>query len=101
MNSVLWRNDGVGGSGSPLATFSNVEGGWPGQGNIDDDPLFGAGTYRLGRGSPSIDAGDNGSVPAELLLDLAGRPRILDGDHDGFALVDQGAFEFVARVLRR
>lgn len=103
-NSVLWHNDGapLGGPGSPLATSSNVEGGWPGLGNIDADPLFFAGFYRLGHGSPSIDAGDNGSVPSELLLDLAGRRRILDGDHDGLAVVDQGAFEFfVPRVLRR
>jgi hypothetical protein len=40
-------------------------------------------------------------VPGELLLDLAVRTRILDGDHDGFAVVEQGASEFVSRLRRR
>jgi hypothetical protein len=43
------------------ASFSNVEGGFPGAGNIDLDPLFldaAGGDYRLLPGSPCVDAGD-------------------------------------------
>ncbi|MEM7262873.1 MAG: hypothetical protein AAF488_12850 [Planctomycetota bacterium] len=42
-------------------TYSNIEGGFAGVGNIDVDPLFVApifGDYRLMLGSPCIDAGD-------------------------------------------
>jgi hypothetical protein len=55
-------------TGTTTATWSNVEGGWPGIGNIDADPLFvdpGAGNYQLGFGSPCIDAGSNLLVPAD------------------------------------
>jgi parallel beta-helix repeat protein len=45
----------------PNVTFSDVEGGYPGKRNIDEDPLFVSFhgfEYLLGRGSPCIDAGD-------------------------------------------
>ena len=41
--------------------YSTIEGGYAGEGNIDNDPLFtdaGAGDYRLLPCSPAIDAGD-------------------------------------------
>ena len=41
--------------------WTNVEGGWPGEGNIDADPLFRSYRgfdYLLAPGSPSIDTGD-------------------------------------------
>ncbi len=47
----------------PVVTYSNVEGGWEGEGNIDADPLFilpDENDYRLLRGSPCIDTGDPG-----------------------------------------
>jgi hypothetical protein len=45
-------------------TYSNIQGGCPGQGNIDADPLFTDavnGDYHLLSGSPCIDAGDPAS----------------------------------------
>ena len=40
-------------------TYSDVEGGYPGIGNIDEDPLFvGGGDVRLTEGSPCIDTGN-------------------------------------------
>ncbi|MCP4709654.1 MAG: right-handed parallel beta-helix repeat-containing protein [Planctomycetes bacterium] len=80
-----------------------------GGGNIDIDPEFidanGAdntrGTaddnLRLSLGSPVIDAGDNNAagLPA---TDLDGKPRIMDGDGNGTATVDMGAFE-TTRVI--
>ncbi len=47
-------------SGDPVITYSDVQGGWVGAGNIDIDPAFvkeNWGDYRLLWGSPCIDAG--------------------------------------------
>lgn len=62
----------------PVVTYSCVEGGYDGEGNIDADPLFvdpGAGDYRLGAGSPCVDAGDGTVAPP---TDRAGYPRYDD-----------------------
>ncbi len=88
-------------TGSP----NNVAGGqlaytctWPdpgGAGNLTNPPVFmdrPAGDYRLQAGSPGIDAGTDSLAVA---LDYAGVDRPLDGDLDGQAAYDLGAFEFV------
>jgi uncharacterized repeat protein (TIGR01451 family) len=63
----------------------------PGQdglwGTEDDD----YGELRLQVDSPAIDAGNTLSVT--VATDLAGNPRIADGDGDGRAAVDMGAYE--------
>jgi hypothetical protein len=59
--------------------------------NVAGDPLL-AGDFSLLAGSPLIDRGDPGSVLAAE-LDLAGRPRSLDGSGDCVAQPDIGAFE--------
>ncbi|MHC4416623.1 MAG: right-handed parallel beta-helix repeat-containing protein [Planctomycetota bacterium] len=62
-----------------------------GEHNIDTDPLFvdpAAGDYHLGRGSPTIDAGDPAFVPGEDETDIDGDPRVVGGQ------VDLGADEF-------
>ena len=80
----IWNNDG-----STIAiTYSDVRGGWTGEGNISADPMFvGAGDYHLQDGSPCIDAGTN-SAPALPDTDKDGNLRIVG------AAVDMGAYEW-------
>ncbi len=64
-------------------------------GNISADPLFvkpSAGDYHLRPGSPSIDSGDNAATNLPS-TDFDGNPRIQDGNGDGVAIVDMGAYE--------
>lgn len=105
-NSIVWYNTSfqLGGELKLVSvTFSNLQGGWPGVGNIDVDPLFvdaAGGNYRLFSGSPCIDAADNNAVPEDISTDLDGDPRFVDDpntDDTGFGdppLVDMGAYEF-------
>ena len=63
------------------------------QGNITADPSFtGPSDFRLLLGSPSIDAGDPAS--GGLDSDFLGTPRPSDGNSDGVAVRDQGAYEY-------
>ena len=103
-STVAWRNNIVVGA---LGAFVNT-GGWA-VGEVDHNLYFGggvgpdahamtldpqfvnaeAGDFRLGAGSPAIDAGDPTTTTAEAgLLDLAGNPRIAGGR------VDLGALEY-------
>jgi hypothetical protein len=106
-NSVLWGDDAanelhVSGDGTASASYSCVEGGWPGVGNIDVDPLFvdpDGGDFHLSAGSPCIDAADNNAVPEGITGDLDGRPRfqndctVTDTGNGTGAIVDMGAYE--------
>jgi len=67
-NSIIWNNNPesihsavVEFGAQPLITYSDVEGGWEGEGNIDTEPLFvdpENSDYTLQAESPCIDAGD-------------------------------------------
>lgn len=48
-------------------------------------------THALRAGSPAIDGADNGACPNS---DQRGLPRPIDGNDDGLAICDIGAFEF-------
>ena len=121
-NSILWGNTAPSGpeialTASSLAVgHSDVAGGidgvaadeasgpvaW-GEGCIDADPRFvdaPAGDYRLLPGSPCIDAGTNAGVPPGQ-TDAAGVARIIDGNFDGEAVIDLGAFEHLPGDLDR
>jgi hypothetical protein len=71
-----------------------------GVGNITNEPAFvnlAAGNYRLRRESPCIDAGTN--LSASITADLDGRTRPLDGNGDGLAAFDMGAYEYRTPLL--
>ncbi|MHC4807653.1 MAG: fibronectin type III domain-containing protein, partial [Planctomycetota bacterium] len=84
------------------ATYSNIEGGWPDEGNINQDPLFADADGRLSAGSPCIDAGDNTAVPGGVTTDLDGNARFADDPatpdtgNGTPPIVDMGAYEFGA-----
>ena len=106
-NSILWANtpDQIG--GTPTVTYSDIEGGFDGAGNIYAQPMFleRDELYRrfdlhLKPGSPCIDVGSTAALPADsadldgdddiaepLPSDYDGRDRVLDTS------VDMGAFE--------
>jgi len=87
-NSIFWGNspDQIDyGSAAPVVTFSNIEGGFPGNSNKESNPLFtGAGNYTLATGSPCIDAGTASGAPSSDIIGIA-RPQ-----GDGY---DMGAYE--------
>jgi len=66
-------------------------------GNISADPLFTT-PYRLKGGSPSIDQGNNLALDLPT-KDLAGNPRIVNGNGGSTAIVDMGAYEFIPVAL--
>jgi predicted outer membrane repeat protein len=111
VTNCIFDVDGIQNAGANLTiAYSNVRGGLPasaidGGGNIDADPLFVdpngddniLGTeddnLRQTPGSPCIDAGNNAAVPAGVMTDIDGNPRIFDGNQDQVATVDMGAYE--------
>jgi hypothetical protein len=55
-----------------------------------------AADFRLASGSPAIDSGSSSTVYDVVLGDLEGKPRVLDGNCDGTAAIDMGAYEHAA-----
>jgi hypothetical protein len=115
-NCILWNNRAKRAKtneiqnkpsiGTTAVTSSIVQGGCPGTGNIDTDPLFvdpAGGDFRIQAASPCRDAGDNAALPndpgnlnwdtnsdRQLPNDLSMRPRV-SGE-----TVDFGAHEWVS-----
>jgi hypothetical protein len=123
INSIIWGN-AAGANGNqvfnndaasqPTYSFSLVQGASLGGDNLsgDTDPAFvtpvtptagntpnADGNYRLQGSSGVIDQGDNNAVPSGVTTDVAGNQRILDGDEDGTATVDPGAYEYISGAL--
>jgi hypothetical protein len=91
LNSIVRSNTGGDqmSSTDPIVQFSNIQGGYPGTGNIDEDPLFfnpSDHNYRLTNYSPCINRGTRDGAPGE---DIVGTPRPFMGG------VDMGAWEYV------
>jgi hypothetical protein len=97
-NCILWGDTGpeiYNQDGTPVVTYSDVQGGYSGEGNINADPLFvdaANDNYHLSLDSPCIDVGDNeaGAIPDQ---DFEGDERILDGDGNTTRIVDMGVDE--------
>ena len=92
-NCILWGNVGSELAGPATVTFSNVQGGFAGQGNIAANPLFlnPLNTdLRLNCGSPCLDAGTNAPGVSLPALDHEGRDQRVIG------IVDMGADEIGA-----
>ncbi len=109
-NCILWGNSGAGGamdsanqvSSNAALRYCLVMGGFAGGiGNIQGDPLFldrPAGDYRLGPGSPAVDAGDSNALDPTVMVDLAGQGRYRDepmtpNTGSGGGAIDIGAYE--------
>jgi hypothetical protein len=99
-NSILWNDTPdeiyvVEGT-DPVVTYSDVDGGYTGEGNINEDPLFvGGADYHLTADSPCIDAGTD-SAPNLPATDMDGKARVQDVppvDTDPGS-VDMGAYEY-------
>jgi hypothetical protein len=89
-----------GGSTQVVVAQSLVQGGWPGPGILDQDPLFVSPAsldFHLQPASPARDAGSLGP-PLGLLVDLDGEPRLVGTAQDLGAdeFLDPGAAQGVA-----
>ena len=107
--SEIWNND----DSVITINYSNIQGGFPGNGNIDTDPLFTQagywanfydpnivvepddpnaswtdGDYRLNPCSPCINHGDPNYISGPNETDLDGNPRVVGGR------IDMGAYEY-------
>ncbi len=114
VNSILWGNSAPYGNqicidhGPVNATYSDIQGGYAGEGNIDADPMFTfpitatvapttTGDYHLQITSPAIDAGDNRAIT--VTTDLDGNPRkvdiasVPDTGYGTPPIVDMGPYE--------
>ncbi|MDP2897042.1 MAG: choice-of-anchor Q domain-containing protein [bacterium] len=117
LNTIVYGNTrSFGGEVANIsASYSCVEGGWPGEGNISADPLFARPEqcnmsalldspetyspwpdFRLRADSPCIDAGFNSPDLPEF--DIAGMHRIMFGGKS--LTVDMGAYEFYINKLQ-
>ena len=106
-NSIVWGNtpsqitNGV--NSTPVVTYSDIQGGYPGIGNIDLDPNLAVladngghtSTHALLSGSKAIDAGNQGKCPT---TDQRGYFRRMDGNGDGIAVCDMGSYEYGSSI---
>jgi hypothetical protein len=92
-NCIIWGNSaGIEGSGTPAVTYSIVQGGYAGIGNLAIDPRFVSPVdLRPQPCSPAIDVGDNASN--SLPTDINGNLRIFNATGIPVTTIDIGAYE--------
>ncbi|MEE8573678.1 MAG: LamG-like jellyroll fold domain-containing protein [Gemmatimonadota bacterium] len=118
-HTIVWGNEGdpidVDTNSSIAVDYSDIQGGYAGEGNFEAPPLFLApggwdlggtledrtddvwmnGDYRLQGSSPCMDAGLDEAAGLDLPdHDFDGRGRPIDGEMSGAARFDLGAFEY-------
>ncbi|MHC4943325.1 MAG: right-handed parallel beta-helix repeat-containing protein, partial [Planctomycetota bacterium] len=89
-NCILWDNEPDQVHGNDAITYSCVQGGHPGTGNIDSDPLMKDplnDDFHITHSSPCRDTGNN-DAPSIPVTDFEGDPRVAS------ECVDMGADEF-------
>ncbi len=66
LNSIVWGNDGAGVTPSygVDVNYSDIQGGYPGRGNLNVNPQFADVGFHMDERSPCIDAGDPSSSAA-------------------------------------
>ena len=97
INCLIWNlfiNEIIEDAGTVTARYCDIEGGWPGIGNIDQNPenlgsYFSRCNFHLEHSSPCIDRGDPNTQFILSAYDPDGDPRIHNGR------IDIGADEFV------
>jgi hypothetical protein len=113
---LIWLNSTppISNIGSPHFSYSDIQSGWPGIGNIDQDPVFVdtvQADYRLLWGSPCIDSGHPDSLDPDgtradmgaFFYDQSSPIRILLTPHELPYLIpeDGGAMDYTLRVFNR
>jgi predicted outer membrane repeat protein len=109
VNAILWNNTpnqiiNESSASTPAVTYSDIQGGYTGQGNINLNPNLGSlannggstQTHALTAGSPAIDSGSPITCPP---TDQRRFPRPVDGNNDGQAWCDMGAYEYGSQLL--
>ena len=97
-NCILWGNGTEIVSSLPgaIVTYSIIEGGHAGTGNMDEDPVFiSTNDLRPSPCSPAVDAGDNAANTATG--DIAGKTRVVNSL--GTLTIDLGAYEVQGHLL--
>ena len=100
-NCIIWDDSALTDSeihnseSSPRVTYSVITDGYPGKGNIKQDPRLIDRIFRVESDSPCIDAGDNRAVPDFIKTDFGSNPRIINDN------VDIGPYEFDNKALYR
>jgi predicted outer membrane repeat protein len=105
-NCIVWGDTLIEfGTSNPTVTYTDIQGGFAGAGNINANPQFvrnpnagpdgvwgtaddDFGNLRLQATSPCINVGSNLAVPAGITTDLDGNSRIM------FGVVDMGCYEW-------
>jgi parallel beta-helix repeat protein len=96
VSPVFSYNDAFSSSGLNWSGICNTT---SNPGNISADPLFlSAADFHIQWGSPVVDAGNN-STPNLPATDFDGNPRVVDGNGDGIAVVDLGAYELAPTTI--
>ena len=95
INSIVWENSPkeilI---GQPTIVYSDIQGGSPGIGNIDANPLFvSTDDYHLTGTSPCIDGGSSKTETEVPNADIEGNPRPQGSDYD------MGAYEYSGLVI--
>ena len=109
-NSILWENtpDQIvnDSNSSMLVTYSIIQRGYIGEGNLDLNPLLGnlqnnggfSETHALPTESPAVDAG-NPDLSTCPETDQRTLPRPIDGNGDSLSRCDMGAYETQPHIL--